>query len=235
MSFRKIIIFTSISGYLILSYCVYWIFDSEIINFLTREDGFFETLGALSFLISSIIFFYLFLKMHEENRLLGFELRKNIFFLLLGIAFFIAFGEEISWGKRIFAFQTTGSIRMLDIAQGLIVHNLTYYVKEVLTKLFLMLWLPYCLILPIISRYSRKVYEFIKVIDMPLPPFWVGLLFLLNYILNIIFSKSSIFLSDQNHSEIEESDFAVLFLILAIYFLFKYKKRLARITGIKTV
>ena len=221
MSFKSIIIFTSILGYLIFSYCVYWVFDNEIIDFLTREDGFFETLGALSFLISSIIFFYLFLKLDEENRLFGFELRKNIFFLLLGIAFFIAFGEEISWGKRIFEFQTIGYIGKLNMKQGMVVHSLTYHIKEELTKLFLLLWLPYCLILPLISMYSRKVYKFIIEIDLPLPPIWVGLLFLLNYILDMIFSNLSVFLSDQNHSEIDESNFAVLFLVLAIYFLFQ--------------
>ena len=77
-----------------VSYLVYLFFKEDTVNKLGREDGLFEYLTALSFLIASVIFFVLFLN------------QKKIVYVFFALIFFIGMGEEISWGQRIFNYGT---------------------------------------------------------------------------------------------------------------------------------
>ena len=77
-----------------ISYLVYLFFKEETVNKLGREDGLFEYLIALSFLITSIFFFINFLN------------QKKIVLVLFALIFFVGMGEEISWGQRIFNYGT---------------------------------------------------------------------------------------------------------------------------------
>ena len=75
---------------LFLSYSIYIFADENSKIFLGREDGPYEIIGAIFFLLSSIVFFITFFKSKSN---------KNVFFLLLGLLFLFAFFEEISWGQ----------------------------------------------------------------------------------------------------------------------------------------
>lgn len=76
---KKSIIIISIF-YLLLSYSLYLILREETITSLLKEDGVVEWAGALSWLIASIIFFYLFFNIDSGNKFFRFETKRNIFF-----------------------------------------------------------------------------------------------------------------------------------------------------------
>ncbi len=76
------------------SYLVYLFFKEDKVNILGKEDGFFEYLKALSFLVASMFFFMVFLDQREI---------VNVLFALI---FFIGMGEEICWGQRVFNYGT---------------------------------------------------------------------------------------------------------------------------------
>jgi len=213
--------------YILLSYSTFLIFNKDTLKFLLIEDGPIENIGALAWLIASIIFIYLYFKFKIGSKLFGFETRRNIFFLLLGILFFIAFGEEISWGQRIFDIQTPGYIQKLNVQHELNFHNLDFLYKDyesnkganIISKLFLLFWVIYCLIIPILNKYNINISKYFNEMKLPIPPIWIGLLILFNYSLERIYTDLNLFNINFYSGEFKETNFALLFLILAIYFL----------------
>ena len=59
--------------YLLLSYLIYFITDKETVDLITKEDGIVEWIGAFSWFIASIIFFYLFFKIESGNKIFTFK------------------------------------------------------------------------------------------------------------------------------------------------------------------
>ena len=97
---KRLLIQLIISLYLVLAYMTFFLSDEKV-RALTDEDGIFETLGALLFLLCSILFALTILYNYQKNSTFRQIFKKNIFHLLLGFVFFIGFMEEISWGQRI--------------------------------------------------------------------------------------------------------------------------------------
>ena len=86
-------------------------------RFAVREDGLFEYLTAVGFLLASV----LCLLSSRASRFLDNHL-VSVGFLAAGVLFFLVFGEEISWGQRIIGFETPAGIAN---RQGeLTLHNL---------------------------------------------------------------------------------------------------------------
>ena len=71
--------------YLFLSYLVIFTFGVDTVKVLTMEDYLFESLGALSMLIASIMFLVLFLKDRSGNDFRFLKTKRNIFFLVLAL------------------------------------------------------------------------------------------------------------------------------------------------------
>lgn len=76
-------------------------------SFLFGEDNFFEWLTAIFFLVASIVLFIAVIGIYRD-KVFQFE-GKNLFLLgtlIFSIFCFWVFGEEISWGQRIFNWST---------------------------------------------------------------------------------------------------------------------------------
>ena len=224
---------------LLISYSVIFIFDKNTIYFLTKEDGVIESIGALWFLFASIILIYLYLRDKTGYKLLGIKSKRNIFYLLLGLLLFVAFGEEISWGQRIFNFETSESIKEINAQGEVNIHNLHFLhgidehgntktgIQYLLTAstLFLLFWVIYCVVLPILSKLSVWAHDFLKKLNIPIVPLWIGAMFVLNYLLSRLVGE----LSDlDSHAivEIKEANTAFLFFIVALTFMLAFKKKI---------
>lgn len=85
------------------SYSLYLVLPDETLCVIGDEDQFFEYLTAVFFLGAG----WLFLR--------SFLVRKNVWFLLLAILFFVGCGEEISWGQRILQFETPESLAEINV------------------------------------------------------------------------------------------------------------------------
>ena len=73
----------------------------ERLAVLTYEDGVFEWAGAVAFLGASVVFLVGFFGGRADYPSLLVRTRRNLPLLGFSLLFFVAFGEEISWGQRV--------------------------------------------------------------------------------------------------------------------------------------
>ena len=207
--------------FLVLSYSTYLVFDEKTLHNLTYEEGLFENLTAICFFIAAIFFFRTYL------------ISRNLFFLLLCVIFLFGAGEEISWGQRIFNFNTPDFLYEINEQREINFHNISlvnakskHGVAKLLTiefqyKLF---WLFYCVILPFGVFFMESLSLLTQKIRLPVPPITLGIFFLINW---VIFRITLSFLLPPNMSiayygginELRECVSAFLFMMLSIYFL----------------
>jgi len=217
---------------LVLSYSVSYVFDTGTILVLTREDGFFEYLSAILFFFSSVMFFLSFLKDKSGNDLFFFSTKKNLFFLFLSIIFLFGAGEEISWGQRLFGFETPNKIQTINEQMEFNIHNLNvFYGKSykflnrtnissllIFNRVFDLFWISFCILLPFSNKVFLSFSLFFKRINLPIPPTFLGALFLINAVFSQIV-KSSIPIEVYSEvAEIKEANFSLLFFLISIYF-----------------
>lgn len=218
---------------LIISYSVLFIANENQIDFWCQEDGFFEDESALWYLLASIGFLYIYIKDKSTNNFGLFKTNKNIFFLLLGLLFFVAFGEEISWGQRIFNIATPESVKAVNRQGEFNIHNLEYFSGRegqekstlfLLDRLFAIFWFSYCFLIPLLHKLSKKASNFFNTINLPIVPLSLGTLFLVNYILSRGIAYYGDFSRRYRIVEIKEANTALLFFLVAIIFAYTYWK-----------
>ncbi len=97
----------------LFAFLLYTLFFDFI--FLCGEDGVVEYLSVFFWFIGILLTLYMILKM---------KIRKNFIVYLFLFICFISFGEEISWGQRIFNIKTPDFIAENNVQQELTLHNL---------------------------------------------------------------------------------------------------------------
>jgi len=155
------------------------------------ESSFIETATAILFITSCLIFFYLFYISKTNGNRYFLRNQRNWFFLIIGLVFLVFFGEEISWGQRLLNFRTPDWLKEINNQKEINFHNINFIEassdKEGLARwltagrIFTLFWFFYCLIIPILNKYSITVHEIIMKINFPVVPIWLGLFFLINY------------------------------------------------------
>jgi hypothetical protein len=182
--YLKWYIFTVIIA-ILLSYSVYFIFSTDTVINLGKEEHFFENLTAISFLMASVILLVLFFR------------TKNFFILLLAVLFFIGCGEELSWGQRILKFNTPEILKEENVQQEVNIHNLEIFnsrkpdgeYKKGLPRLleinfmFKVFTMLFGIVLPFLVFHFNFIKNITKKIKLPVPPITIGILFLINWIL----------------------------------------------------
>jgi len=93
---------------------------------LGTEDGFMENLGALSFLLTSVVFFGIFLQLRKAKETTPKDLGAWYWYLTLAILFFFVAGEEISWGQRLFNWGTPDWMES-NVQKETTIHNLEIF------------------------------------------------------------------------------------------------------------
>lgn len=169
---------------LVSSWALHYFLGKETMSEMGKEDGLFEWLTAIAFLTISILFF------------LSYKSTRNIFYFIMGIIFIIGFGEEISWGYRIFHYSLPETFQKSNVSQEFNVHNIEIFNTMDLQKenkhglerlleiefLFKIFTLAYCVVLPFLVYHFRIVSRITSGIRLPVPPISLGLFFILNYL-----------------------------------------------------
>ena len=218
---------------LVLPYAVFLTSDHQSIISLVKEDGIIQSYGAICFFVASIVCFVTFWKSKSGTEVIFYKRRKNIFFLLLGILLFVGFGEEISWGQRMFGLETPDILKEYNMQNEITIHNLSIFQREKQTvwsswlnpnRLFNLFWLSFCLVVPVLNRVSRRISYWIKRVNIPIIPIWIGGLFMGNYIIFKFLEKIPENGPRIHHAlvEMKESNFAVLFVIVSLYLFQKH-------------
>lgn len=112
-------LFLSLVSYLVL------FAEQNIITFFAGREMFFEMAGAFFFLLASLACLGAFLKSRHARKA-PFPQRKH-FYMALAFFFFVALGEEISWGQMIFGFSPPDSIAAINEQKELNLHNLKVF------------------------------------------------------------------------------------------------------------
>lgn len=240
---KKILLGCISLAILVLSYTPLFILNPEDSVKLTLEDGIIQNISAICYFLSMCIIFYLFINSKSTKSDYLFRANRNIFFLILAFFFLFCLGEEISWGQRILNIKTPESISRINYQNEITIHNLIYFIgrdfndieKTNWTIIFsgsviYSLWfLFYCVFIPLLNKLSNKAHNYFKKREVPLVSLWVGFLFPINYltakfIQKIEFNDLPIYLKTQPLTEIKENNYAILFLLVSISFLFVYKR-----------
>lgn len=207
--------------------------SNGLIRQLTAEDGLYENLGAVLFLTTSIVFFVmafkprLFLYNNDNGH------KKKIYLLLLGLLFFFAFGEEISWGQRIFNFSTPDSMKELNRQNEFNLHNLGIFhgrtsdgeektgLLKFLTmhRLFYLTFLTYLFIIPLLYNLNTRLKSFIDSIRLPVPSIIFGLFFVFNWVYGNILRALFTEIDSHGIVEIKETIFAFILLMFSLSWL----------------
>ena len=204
--------------FIIISFTPFYFLNKNKIYYLTREDGFFEYVGAIFLFISSLLSFYHWYRDKRGNNFYLIKIRKNIFYLLLGLLFLVAAGEEISWGQRIFKFSTPSYVEEVNIQKEFNIHNIKIFEKNdsFLNHLFFLLFAPayffrnfifvFCFLIPLIFQRHIKCRKFFYTINIPISKMDVFYFFCVTYLI----SRLTGFLIDDErllHSIVEVKEF----------------------------
>lgn len=138
-------------GALVLVVLVYSILalDVEIVATLIKEDGAVEWAGAFGLFVGAMLYFLAF---RERRRATDWNVPIKTWALLgFAVLFFVAGGEEISWGQRVLGLATPEQLADLNVQRETNLHNLDALDDLVeFTRLFELLCAGLFVIVPVI-------------------------------------------------------------------------------------
>ncbi len=221
---------------ILIMYIPLFAFKFKTVFALTEEDHFYENFQAITFLLTSFLMLFLYIKSKSTGEKYVFNFNRNIYFLLLALFFFICFGEEISWGQRIFGIETPMAMSAVNSQDETNIHNLwffeSYDKREVVktglslwvssARLFALIWLIYCFLIPLsdhLFSFFRRIYQ---KLHFPVVPLWLGSLFVIAHLLSKLAERLWMYSQEQPVIEIKEATFSFLYLIVGIVFVTMY-------------
>ena len=155
---------------------LYW--NATLFRLLNTEDGVVENASALLFLACCVV------SLATIPLVKSFRERKVIM-ILFAIGFFLCFGEEISWGQRIFNFQTPDMMKEVNVQAEVNLHNMFGVLSD---HLFLFAMVTYGVLFPLLQRISPFWRSFLSALGLPIPSLGLALGFVMAALLqtNII-------------------------------------------------
>ena len=208
--------------------------SNDLLLDLTKEDGAYEYVGAFLFLLTAVGFFMLAVK---PERYKGYANAKKYperkYFWLLALVFLLAFGEEISWGQRIFNFETPEVIKENNVQEEFNLHNLEVFhgktkdgeektgIMALLTihKMFYLAFLTYLFIIPLLHSKNSGIRSFVSKVGLPVPNIVLGLVFVFNWIYAKVLETMNTELDGHGIVEIKEAIIALILFTLSMSFL----------------
>lgn len=222
-----------ISVYVVI---VYLLSPEEAFEFI-REDGIVENTQIVCYLVSALIFIWLFIKLKFDSIMLSFRIKRNWSFFLLSAFSLLILAEEISWGERIFDFKAS---EKLHEAGGISLHNREYLfylfgIPITAARIYFPLVLFYFAILPILKEVSGQAGALLEKNGLPTVSVLIASLVLVNFIVwQIVYRFFHMperwnglpdYAFFQTAEEVYELKFALLLLWSSITFYFGRKDR----------
>jgi hypothetical protein len=218
--------------YFTLAYPVLAMGD-KVVAAMLPEDHYFENVGAISLFVTSVLFFYGFWIARKTLDKSWASLVKKIAYLGLALLFFFGAGEEISWGQRIFGFKTPAPLAQVNKQDELNLHDLTVLEDSkffTADRMFDVFWFLFGVLIPAVALVSRDFRRFAGKF-IPIVYWGMSILFLYNYfwakLSKILFAAVYTFdklTLTQSVQEIKESNYAVIFILVAWFAVWELKK-----------
>jgi len=143
-------------------------------TWLIREEHPIEALGAVSLLAAGIACLVLWRSVAGNAR---WPLLRRLSLLALAALFIFGFGEEISWGQRIFGIAPPESLETANRQEELNLHNLEVFSGSLNPDgLFQLFWLVVGIIVPLaalVPRARRLLQRLVPILPIALAPLFV--------------------------------------------------------------
>ncbi len=212
--------------------------DRQLVMDVAGKERLLEDLSALLFFAASVCAFTA-LAVARRRPPEATTRRRRACYLLLGIFFFVAFGEELSWGQKVVRFETPESIAAINRQGELNLHNLEIFdshsqagrktgLAALLTsnRLFDYFMAMAFVVLPLVDRLAGGL---LGKRGIPVVSPWLALPWLLNVLLTIA-AESWLVVDVFTHlavSETREFNYALLCFI-GVLTLLSAQRRLPR-------
>lgn len=231
---------TSIFVFAVFPYLlIYYMSADTIVNYF-GEDKFFEWFSAFSWFLAAVLFG---LSLQAVIRRPGL-VHPIWYFGLLAITF-VAAGEEISWGQRLFDYETPAVVANSNLQGEMNLHNLELFdvrtsvdgdhktgLQRWLTfgRMGSLIWIGFLVILPFTTKFIPPLARLFTWIRMPVPPIQLAYLGIAGYASFLIVDalNGPVLAGDENQlvkfaikfaiDEYKETLVAALFLCAAMYF-----------------
>ena len=179
---------------------IIFLFDEELYLLIIREDGVIEYLTASFLLFASIKLFFLFLKIYKKYSVFNFGL------LSYSLVLFFGFGEEISWGQRIFGIQSPSFFSENNFQGEINLHNMMVMGVDlnrwIFTYVLVLIFTFYFLITPIMYYKNKFPKTIVNRFSFLIPNYLYSSIFLITtLIINLNLAEKV--------SEVWECSFAV--------------------------
>jgi len=183
----RIIVFSTM--FLGLTYLPLFL-QPRIVEVFVNEDWIFETLTPIYFLITSILLAILFFKLQPSDGSKWLFRLKKLALLGFALLFFVAAGEEISWGQRIFHVETPEALKQTNVQQEITIHNLDFFQGEKamldFSQLQTLFSLTFAFLIPVGAIFLQRLFKYDLDTLMPVMPISIGWLVVINYLLQKI-------------------------------------------------
>jgi hypothetical protein len=197
------------------SYFAIFLGDDVLDALAGTENSYFELAGAFAFLGASCAWIGAFLL--SRGQPLATLVRVS--YLVLALLFFLAAGEELSWGQHLIGYETPERLVVTNRQHEANVHNLEF-LRGGPNRLFSVFWFGFTIVVPLLAwlwpaarrRFGRW---------FPVLPVAFGALFAFNYAAS---KAAETLATDREHHavvEIKESNLGILFLVVALYAAFE--------------
>lgn len=165
-------VFAALAAATALLYLALLLGDTSI-TWLIREEHPIELAGAFSLLAACVACLVLWRRVADDQR---WPRLRRLSLLALAALFFFGFGEEISWGQRIFGIAPPESVEAANSQGELNVHNLDFFGSFNSDSLFQVFWLVLGVVVPLTALWlpARRVLQrFVPILPLALAPLFV--------------------------------------------------------------
>ena len=218
----------------VVPFALIYLTSPETHHFLLTEDGLVEWVGALAWWAAAACFLA---AMGRGWRYIG-KLGK-FWYVVLALITFVAGGEELSWGQRVFGYATPEAIAEANLQGEFNLHNLQVFdIRDdrddnarksgwrqwiTFSKLGALIWSGYLILLPFATTLSPVLNKLAVWLSVPVPPLLVAVSGLLGFASFTVFKLLDRARVDQpmlvnsDLNEYKETLIALLFMLSALY------------------
>jgi hypothetical protein len=215
--------------YLVSSYSTIYLFTGATVRRLASEDRYFENIGTLGLFVTGILFLVAYFRYRKKSKIVKTHVFiKGLAYLLLAAAFLAAAGEEISWGQRIFGFETPSALEAINAQEETNFHNLSflrgagdhpYLFRLTFERLTNIFWFILFFTVPVAATLSKSVRQRLNKY-LPIGPWPAAALMMANYSIHRALREVAPLGVQGSIDEIKESNFGILFAAIAVHFIF---------------
>lgn len=156
------------------------------VDWLVKEDGLVEWVGAIGLFAGAGLFLAAFVVAYRRGPGATGLSRLGIWFLLLmAVLLFVAAGEEISWGQRIFGFGNPNDLGQFNAQGETNLHNLNAFQGTAIDgdRLFKVGYFGLFVLLPVLALISSSLRRRLERL-VPIVVPWLAGLFLAAWVLS---------------------------------------------------